>query len=409
MFINDQKAREQVIEAGLRMKAESLITRTYGNISARISDDEFVITPSGIPYENLKAADLVAVKIEDLSWSGEIKPSSELGVHAAIYRNRADIAFVIHTHQTYATVLSTLGEDLPAPTVTIVEPSENEGQTDTSTKDRQGAQASFGLDEGSQNMWQFFGSSVPCAEYGMNGTDKLIKAVESRVQDTPDSLAILMRNHGAICFGKDYKEAAAVVRSLEDMCRQIYGEKVGAYEDAEAYENEQAKSDVIEEMEAEEKESKKPVPPRMKDLLEEPIPEADLYRYCTVYPLPGKTAYLSALPATVLYSQRGEGILPYIDDFAMTAGIEMISVPEEAGGKEILKGLPEKNGAVFLTGHGAICAGTDEKEAKIVALLVEKNCMAGMLENPVAIMKTNARKEHKLYMDKYSKLIKTKL
>ena len=62
-----------------------------------------------------------------------------------------------------------------------------------------------------------------------------------------------------------------------------------------------------------------------------------------------------------------------------------------------------------MTGHGAICAGTDEKEAKIVALLVEKNCMAGMLENPVAIMKTNARKEHKLYMDKYSKLIKTKL
>lgn len=62
-------------------------------------------------------------------------------------------------------------------------------------------------------MWQFFGSSVPCAEYGMNGTDKLIKAVESRVQDTPDSLAILMRNHGAICFGKDYKEAAAI-RSL---------------------------------------------------------------------------------------------------------------------------------------------------------------------------------------------------
>ena len=103
---SEKEAREILVKAGLELVRTGLIARTWGNISARISDEEFIITPSGIPYERLTADMMVKVKISDLSYEGDIKPSSEKGIHAKAYLYRKDVSFIIHTHQTYATALS---------------------------------------------------------------------------------------------------------------------------------------------------------------------------------------------------------------------------------------------------------------------------------------------------------------
>jgi L-ribulose-5-phosphate 4-epimerase len=94
-----QKAKELVIEAGLKLVKSGLVARTWGNISARVSDTHFVITPKGRGYETLKPRDIVLLKISDCSYEGDIKPSSEKGIHAAVYRYRQDVNFVIHTQQ----------------------------------------------------------------------------------------------------------------------------------------------------------------------------------------------------------------------------------------------------------------------------------------------------------------------
>ena len=90
MYYTEEEARRIVIEAGHRLLESKLVARTWGNISARISETEFVITPSGRAYETLGEEDLVTVKTDGL-YEGDIKPSSERGVHADAYALRNDV------------------------------------------------------------------------------------------------------------------------------------------------------------------------------------------------------------------------------------------------------------------------------------------------------------------------------
>ena len=107
-----QEAKRLVVQAGKRLVESGLIARTWGNVSARISDTQFVITPSGRAYEDLTEDEIVVVNIEDCSHEGDIKPSSEKGVHAAAYRHHPTVDFVIHTHQKAATIVSITGMEI---------------------------------------------------------------------------------------------------------------------------------------------------------------------------------------------------------------------------------------------------------------------------------------------------------
>ena len=112
MTYREKEARELIIQAGRKLLESGLVSRTWGNISARVSSTHFIITPSGLSYETLQPEQLVKVRIDDCSYEGKIKPSSEKGIHAAAYRLRPDVGFVIHTHQDYASVLGVSGRDL---------------------------------------------------------------------------------------------------------------------------------------------------------------------------------------------------------------------------------------------------------------------------------------------------------
>lgn len=109
--MTEQVAREQVIDAGKRLVQSGLIARTWGNVSCRLDSNYFIITPSGRDYLGLKPEDLVKVSIKDCSYSGDIKPSSEKGIHADLYQQRPDMNFVIHTHQKEASIVGTLNMD----------------------------------------------------------------------------------------------------------------------------------------------------------------------------------------------------------------------------------------------------------------------------------------------------------
>lgn len=177
MAYTEAEARNLVIKAGFELVEKKLIARTWGNISARISEEEFIITPSGRAYEDLKPEDLVKVRIADLSYDGDIKPSSEKGIHAACYSLRKDVNFVIHTHQVYASAISVCGK--------------------------------------SYDFAAFAG-------YGLPGTTKLWNKVSEAVKSNPLHKAFLMQGHGALCVGKDYDEAFAVSMKLEEDSRNMY-------------------------------------------------------------------------------------------------------------------------------------------------------------------------------------------
>ena len=73
MAFTRKEAEEKILSSCLRLVETGLIARTWGNISARLSDEEFLITPSGRAYETLTPEELVVVKIKDHSYEGEIK------------------------------------------------------------------------------------------------------------------------------------------------------------------------------------------------------------------------------------------------------------------------------------------------------------------------------------------------
>jgi L-fuculose-phosphate aldolase len=170
-----------------------LVARTWGNISARLDEETFVITPSGRRYENLTPADMVPVKMSDLSHEGKIKPSSEKGLHAEMYRQDGTVMAVIHTHQLHASTVAAARKDIT------------------------------GIGPGQASL---LGPVVRVARYALPGTGKLARATARALQG---SRAVLMANHGATCVGTSMKEAFAVAQALEEAAEDFIARTFAQY------------------------------------------------------------------------------------------------------------------------------------------------------------------------------------
>ncbi|MEK0434363.1 MAG: L-fuculose phosphate aldolase [Pseudomonadota bacterium] len=174
--------REQIVAACRQLDSSGLNRGTSGNVSCR-EGEHFLITPTGVPVDEITPS-----KIVSLDFDGKVigigKPSSEWQFHSAIYRARAEINAVVHTHAPHSTALACLREDLPPFHYMI---------------------ALAG------------GDSVRCAPYALFGTDTLSQhAVAALV----DRKACLLANHGMITLGRDLDEAMTIAIELESLCQQ---------------------------------------------------------------------------------------------------------------------------------------------------------------------------------------------
>jgi L-ribulose-5-phosphate 4-epimerase len=85
-----------------------------GNISVRIKNHPILaVTPSGRSYRNMTADDICVVDFDLRSLDGQFVPSKEAAMHIGIYKNRTDVNAVVHTHQTYASILAVIDESIP--------------------------------------------------------------------------------------------------------------------------------------------------------------------------------------------------------------------------------------------------------------------------------------------------------
>ncbi|MDP4109613.1 MAG: class II aldolase/adducin family protein, partial [Bacillota bacterium] len=145
--MDEQNPKELIIRAGKELLISGLVSRTWGNVSCRTGDNTFAVTPSGRSYETLSPGEIVICRTEDCAYEGEIKPSSEKGIHALLYRTRPDVNFIIHTHQSMASAVSVL-ETKSIP--------------------------SSGFSE--------LGENVPIADYGLPGSGKLRENVGKAIE-----------------------------------------------------------------------------------------------------------------------------------------------------------------------------------------------------------------------------------
>jgi L-ribulose-5-phosphate 4-epimerase len=107
--------RSAVLEANLELVRRGLILYTFGNASGIDRESGLVaIKPSGVPYEELKPADLVVTDLQGKTVEGSLRPSSDLGTHLLLYRSFPAIGGVVHTHSEFATAWAQSGREIPA-------------------------------------------------------------------------------------------------------------------------------------------------------------------------------------------------------------------------------------------------------------------------------------------------------
>jgi L-ribulose-5-phosphate 4-epimerase len=107
--------RSAVLEANLELVRRGLILYTFGNASGIDRESGLVaIKPSGVPYEELKPADLVVTDLQGKTVDGSLRPSSDLGTHLLLYRAFPAIGGVVHTHSEFATAWAQSGREIPA-------------------------------------------------------------------------------------------------------------------------------------------------------------------------------------------------------------------------------------------------------------------------------------------------------
>jgi L-fuculose-phosphate aldolase len=187
MTKEELELRKGIIAACRAMNSLGINQGTSGNISARYRD-AMLITPSGVPYEELQPADITTMTLtgEYGSWKGSLNPSSEWRFHLDIMRSRPEVGSVVHTHSTYATTLAICGKEIPAIHYMV---------------------AAAG------------GPNIRVAPYATYGTEELsdlaLKAMEGRT-------CCLLRNHGVIATGASVKRALWLAVEIETLARQYY-------------------------------------------------------------------------------------------------------------------------------------------------------------------------------------------
>lgn len=177
--------REKVAAAARKMAALGLVTGSSGNVSLRVGE-RILITPSGIPYEELDPRQIAVLEFSELGTPHPARvtgvPSSEWRMHMAIYRAREDVRAVVHTHSPYATAAS-FGKAL-----SVVHA---EGKL-------------------------LFGEVVPVSRHAPPGTWALAEAVARALGE---GKAVLIARHGAVAVGSTLTEALFLAEKLEEVAQ----------------------------------------------------------------------------------------------------------------------------------------------------------------------------------------------
>src|SRR5205814_6879021 len=91
-----------------------LVLYTFGNASGILRDEGLiVIKPSGVPYDIMTPEHLVLTDLDGTVLEGNLRPSSDLPTHVALYKAFPEIGGVVHTHSEYATAWAQARREIP--------------------------------------------------------------------------------------------------------------------------------------------------------------------------------------------------------------------------------------------------------------------------------------------------------
>jgi len=186
-----QALRAQIVATAREMNALGINRGKSGNVSARLAHDGFdgyLVTPTGLPYAEMGADDVVAMPREgdERDAIGARLPSSEWRFHRDIYATRPEVGAIVHAHSPFATTLACLDRGIPAFHYMI---------------------AVAG------------GDDIRCAPYATFGTqalsDRVVAALAGR-------RACLLAHHGMIATGPSLASALALAVEVETLAEMYW-------------------------------------------------------------------------------------------------------------------------------------------------------------------------------------------
>jgi L-ribulose-5-phosphate 4-epimerase len=190
--------RAEVLEANLELVRRGLVIYTFGNASG-VSRDEglVVIKPSGVPYDRMTPADMVITDLEGRIVEGNLRPSSDLDTHVALYRAFPEIGGVVHTHSRHATAWAQARREIPC----------------------------FGTTHA-----DYFHGAVPVTDaltpaeiesaYEANTGVAIIRLMRGR--DPLGCPAVLVAGHAPFCWGATVTEAAHTAVIVEELAAMAW-------------------------------------------------------------------------------------------------------------------------------------------------------------------------------------------
>ncbi len=185
-----QEAARAVLETAQAMCAKGLVEGTAGNVSGRVGNGTFCLTPSSLSYEAMRASDLVFVDAGGGMVAGDGHPSSEKSLHLACYRQWPEVGGVVHCHPLYASMFAVARQTIPAAIEEVV---------------------------------IYIGGDVEVCDYHLTGSDELGEAVAAALGRRS---AVLMANHGLVTVGRDPADALHAALVVERTAHIVWGARL---------------------------------------------------------------------------------------------------------------------------------------------------------------------------------------
>lgn len=178
-----EKEKKQVLDAALEIRRCSLVSLSGGNISMCVGEDRYLVTPSGMIYEQMVPEDVCLIDGTCRVVEGNRKPSSDSSALVYLFEHMPKVQAVIHTHQPWATAAGFAADEIPDFLVTIMDACRNPVRV-----------APF----------------TPSSAVGMG---------KLAVEYAGDSLAVILKHHGVITWGGDLQEALYAAVYLEEAAK----------------------------------------------------------------------------------------------------------------------------------------------------------------------------------------------
>lgn len=175
-----QDLKRQIVEIAKRLHERNLLAAADGNISVRVSDDEILMTPSGVAKAFIDPEQMAVLDLNGKIISGN--PSGERLMHLEIYKACPKAVAVVHAHPPTAIAWSLAHpylQELPSDSLPEV---------------------------------ILAAGKIPFVPYVRPGTLEMGTSLRPFL---PESRAMILSRHGAVCWGESLEEAYRGMERIE--------------------------------------------------------------------------------------------------------------------------------------------------------------------------------------------------